>query len=82
MLAMLKEWRRTVSDEDRKRIWLEMLELYSQQVFSIGLVNGALQPVVHVTRMRNVPEKALFGYEPTSYLGVYMPDAFWYDGDA
>jgi peptide/nickel transport system substrate-binding protein len=32
--------------------------------------------------MRNVPDKALFGYEPTSYLGVYMPDAFWYDGDA
>ncbi|MDS7598014.1 ABC transporter substrate-binding protein [Agrobacterium tumefaciens] len=82
LLALLKEWRRSISEEDRTRIWLEMLELYSQQVFSIGIVNGALQPVVRAARMRNVPEKALFGYEPTAYLGVYMPDAFWYDGEA
>ncbi len=82
LLDLLKKWRRSVTEEERQAIWLEMLGVYTQQVFSIGIVNGALQPVVHVKRMRNVPEKALFGYEPTSYLGVYMPDSFWYDGDA
>jgi peptide/nickel transport system substrate-binding protein len=82
LLDLLKKWRRSITEEERTAIWLEMLEIYTQQVFSIGIVNGALQPVVHVKRMRNVPEKALFGYEPTSYLGVYLPDAFWYDGDA
>ena len=82
LLEMLKLWRRSITDEERTRIWLEMLEIYAQQVFSIGIVNGALQPVVHTTRMRNVPDKALFGFDPTSYLGVYMPDTFWYDGGA
>lgn len=82
LLALLKQWRRSVTEEDRRKIWLEMLSLYSQQVFSIGIVNSALQPIVHAARMRNVPEKGLYGFEPTSYLGVYMPDAFWYDGDA
>ncbi|SCX09328.1 putative ABC transporter-binding protein precursor [Agrobacterium sp. DSM 25558] len=82
LLALLKKWRISITDEERREIWLEMLSLYSQQVFSIGIVNSALQPIVHVTKMRNVPEKALYGFEPTSYLGVYMPDAFWYDGDA
>ncbi|MNF18278.1 hypothetical protein D3C80_2222680 [compost metagenome] len=59
-------------------IWQQMLALYSQQVFSIGMVNGALQPIVHSSRLHNVPSKGLFGYDPTSYLGVYMPDTFWY----
>ncbi len=82
LLALLKKWRLSITEEERRQIWLEMLTIYSQQVFSIGIVNSALQPIVHVKKMRNVPEKALYGFEPTSYLGVYMPDAFWYDGDA
>jgi peptide/nickel transport system substrate-binding protein len=82
LLALLKKWRVSITEEERRDIWLEMLKIYSQQVFSIGIVNSALQPIVHAARMRNVPEKALYGFEPTSYLGVYMPDAFWYDGDA
>ncbi|NTJ43244.1 ABC transporter substrate-binding protein [Agrobacterium larrymoorei] len=82
LLELFKQWRRSVTDEERRAIWLEMLSLYTDQVFSIGTVNSALQPIVHVKKMRNVPEKALYGFEPTSYLGVYMPDAFWYDGDA
>jgi peptide/nickel transport system substrate-binding protein len=82
LLDMLKNWRASPTLEERRKIWLEMLLLYSQQVFSIGIVNGALQPLVHAARMQNVPEKALFGFDPTSYLGVYMPDTFWYEGGA
>jgi peptide/nickel transport system substrate-binding protein len=82
LLDLMGKWRNSLTSDERRNIWLEMLMLYTQQVFSIGIVNGALQPVVHSTRIRNVPEKALFGYDPTSYLGVYMPDTFWYDGGA
>ncbi|WP_407820016.1 hypothetical protein, partial [Staphylococcus aureus] len=53
LLDLLKKWRRSVTEEERQAIWLEMLGVYTQQVFSIGIVNGALQPVVHVKRMRN-----------------------------
>ncbi len=82
LLDLFKKWRRSVTFEERKEIWLEMLSIYTQQVFSIGTVNGALQPIVHRARLKNVPEKALFGFEPTAYLGIYMPDTFWYDGSA
>jgi peptide/nickel transport system substrate-binding protein len=59
-----------------------MLASYADNVFSIGLVNATLQPVVSSTRLRNLPENGLYGFEPTSYFGVYMPDAFWFDGEA
>ena len=58
-----------------------MLDIYAQQVFSIGIVNAALQPVLHSSRLKNIPEKGLYGFDPTCYLGVYMPDTFWYSGE-
>jgi peptide/nickel transport system substrate-binding protein len=59
-----------------------MLAIYTDQVFSIGLVNAALQPVIKSARLRNVPESGLYGFEPTCYFGVYMPDTFWLAGDS
>jgi peptide/nickel transport system substrate-binding protein len=47
-------------------------------VFSIGTVTSTLQPVVRRKTLRNVPDKALFAYTPTAYLGVYLPDTFFY----
>ena len=26
-----------------------------------------------------MPDKALYSFDPTCYLGVYMPDTFWLD---
>ncbi len=81
LVELLNQWRRTTSTEERTAIWHQMLEINADQVFSIGTVNSALQPVVRSSRLRNVPEKALYGFAPTSYLGAYMPDTFWYDGE-
>ena len=63
--------------EERSAAWHEMLAAYTDQVFSIGLVNQALQPILSARRLRNVPETGLYGFDPTCYLGVYMPDTFW-----
>lgn len=82
LLDLFYEWRRSDTLEERTAIWHQMLSLFTQQVFTIGIVNGGLQPVVRSKRLRNLPEKGLFGFDPTSYLGVYMPDTFWYDEDA
>jgi len=57
-----------------------MLAIYTDQVFSIGIVNAALQPVVSSAKLRNVPDTGLYSFDPTCYFGVYMPDAFWFDG--
>jgi peptide/nickel transport system substrate-binding protein len=78
LIELLGQWRQTSDMTARSDIWHKMLEIYTQQVFSIGIVNAAHQPVLYSAHLRNVPEKALFGFSPTCYLGVYMPDAFWY----
>jgi peptide/nickel transport system substrate-binding protein len=77
LVVLLKKWRKSATLEDRRAIWHRMLELYTDQVFSIGIVNATLQPIVSARRLHNLPEKGLFGFEPTSFLGVYMPDTFW-----
>ena len=81
LVELLKEWRRTVNTPERTRIWHEMLAIYTQNVFSIGIVNATLQPVLHSSHLRNVPETGLYGFDPTCFLGVYMPDTFWYSSE-
>jgi peptide/nickel transport system substrate-binding protein len=77
LIELLGKWRASAELEGRVAVWHEMLELYTDHVFSIGIVNATLQPVVASRRLRNVPETGLYGFDPTSFLGVYMPDTFW-----
>ena len=82
LFALLEEWRSSSGSEERTDVWHNMLWLFTDQVFSIGIVNSTLQPVLSARRMRNIPDAGLFGFDPTAYLGVYMPDTFWLDEDA
>ncbi len=79
LFDLYRTWRTTRTTEERADVWHRMLALRAEQVFSIGLVNAALQPLVRSSKLRNMPDKGLYGFDPTSYLGVYMPDTFWYD---
>ncbi len=81
LVRLVQRWRGSRSHDERTEIWHRMLSIHAEQVFSIGTVNGAQQPVVHSTRLRNVPEHGLIGFQPTSILGIYMPDTFWYEGE-
>ncbi|CCF00297.1 Putative oligopeptide ABC transporter, periplasmic substrate-binding protein (plasmid) [Sinorhizobium fredii HH103] len=82
LLALLKRWRHSADDAERADIWRQMLSIYTDQVFSIGLVNGSLQPILVTTRLRNMPDEALWGFDPTSYFGAYKPDTFWLEQDS
>jgi peptide/nickel transport system substrate-binding protein len=79
LLDLYGEWRKAEGFDQRTDVWHKMLALFTDQVFTIGIVNATLQPVVQSSKLQNVPSKALYGFDPTSYLGVYLPDAFWYD---
>jgi peptide/nickel transport system substrate-binding protein len=81
LYRLYQQWRLTKTTEERAGIWRRMLEIYSNQVFSIGLVNAALQPVIRTNKMRNMPDTGLYGFS-TSYLGIYMPDTFWLERDS
>ncbi|VAV96521.1 ABC transporter, substrate-binding protein (cluster 5, nickel/peptides/opines) [hydrothermal vent metagenome] len=78
LLEYSKKWTRATSSSEKAEIWKKILEIYSDQVFSIGIVNGALQPIIVNNQIQNVPEKAIYAYSPTSYFGVYLPDTFWF----
>jgi peptide/nickel transport system substrate-binding protein len=77
-LALYREWLSATNDAQRGTIWGQMLEHYTDQVFSIGTVNGTRQPVVVSRRLRNVPEEGLYAWEPTANFGVYRPDTFYF----
>lgn len=77
LMDLYREW--TVSDEARdEEIWHEMLKIYSSQCYTIGLVAGVQQPVAARATLRNLPEQAVFNWEPHAQFGIYLPDTFWY----
>ena len=84
LMALLERLARAPSTADaRAAIWHKMLALYTDQVFSIGMVNGTLQPIVRRTHAAGTfPTTALYGFDPTRYFGVYMPDTFFFDDGA
>jgi len=77
LLELLARWQGSETEEERREVWEKMLTIYSEQVFSIGIVNQTLQPILRSARLRNLPESAMYGFDPTSYLGVYNPSTFW-----
>jgi hypothetical protein len=56
----------------------------SYQVRPLGArSSGAvLQPVVASERLRNLPDNAIFNWEPGAQFGIYRPDTFWFAGGA
>jgi peptide/nickel transport system substrate-binding protein len=79
LVRLNREWDASQSQEDRTRIWQEMLEINAQQVFTIGIVSGVPQPVVVGNHLENVPKEAIFNWNPGAQFGVYKPDSFWFD---
>jgi peptide/nickel transport system substrate-binding protein len=58
------------------------LEINAEQVFTIGLIAGVLQPVVVSDALQNVPAKGIYNWDPGAHFGIYSPDTFWFDTTA
>ncbi|MEO9900167.1 MULTISPECIES: ABC transporter substrate-binding protein [Alphaproteobacteria] len=72
-------WRNAATRAVKKRAWDEILQINADQVFTIGLISGVLQPVVVANALHNVPEEAVYNWDPGAHFGVYLPDTFWFD---
>jgi len=46
LVALNKAWQGAESKAEKEKIWRRMLEIQADQVFTIGIVNSTLQPVV------------------------------------
>ncbi len=79
LIELFEAWRTAGSTEERREIWHQILEIYSSQVYSIALISGVLQPVAVRDTLHNVPEEAVYNWEPGAQFGVYRPDTFWFE---
>jgi peptide/nickel transport system substrate-binding protein len=79
LLDLFEQWRNAPSTEERRKIWDRVLEIYSSQVYSIGLIAGVMQPVAARDTLRNLPAEAIYNWEPGAQFGIYRPDTFWFD---
>ena len=77
LITLLHQWRGSVDDGERRKIWTEMLEINANQVFVIGVVNRIPQPVIVSNRLHNVPKTGTFAFEPGAYFGMYRFDMFF-----
>jgi peptide/nickel transport system substrate-binding protein len=80
LLELYEQWKATTTAEVQAEIWREMLRLYASQCFTIGIVAGVQQPIAARGTLRNIPERAIFNWEPYAQFGVYLPDTFFYAG--
>lgn len=80
LLDAFHRWRDTDDLAVKAEAWNRILSINADQVFTIGTVAGVPQPVVRRATLRNVPDEALYNYDPGAHFGIYRPDSFWFDG--
>ena len=78
LLVLYNTWIDAPNRAERETIWHKMLAIHADQVFSIGVVTGARQPVVVRKTLNNVPKEAVYNWDPGAQFGIYQPDTFWY----
>ena len=79
LAELSRGWLSAPDTAARRAIWKRMLEIRADNVFSIGIVSGVPQPVVVDARLRNVPEKGIYNWDPGAHFGIYRPDTFWFE---
>ena len=62
---------------ERRKAWDDILTINAEQVFSIGTVNSVRQPLTAGKKVKNLPEKGYWAWDPGGYIGLYKPDTFW-----
>jgi peptide/nickel transport system substrate-binding protein len=81
LAELYRRWLVSSDPDERARTWAEMLDLNAEEVFTIGIVGGTLQPVVVKNGLRGVPVKGVYSWDPGSHFGIYNPDTFyWQNG--
>ncbi|MDA1099585.1 MAG: ABC transporter substrate-binding protein [Proteobacteria bacterium] len=79
LAALAAEWTAVTEPVRRAAIWHRMLSIHAEQIYSIGIVAGVLQPVVVKHGLRNVPRQGIYSWDPGAHFGIYRPDTFWFD---
>lgn len=79
---LFSQWLDTAAEDKQRDIWHQILQIWADEVFSIGTVGGVLQPIVVNDKLRNIPEKGIYNWDPGAFFGIYKPDHFWFETGA
>ncbi|WP_027257541.1 ABC transporter substrate-binding protein [Leisingera aquimarina] len=79
LMDLMQDWNMATTDAERATAWRAMLQIHADQVFAIGVVAAAPQPVVVSNRLRNVPNQAIWAWDPGAHFGLYRPDEFFFE---
>lgn len=79
LMALYEDWLKATGRKGRRAAWEEILKINAEQVYSIGLVAKVPQPIVVSNRLKNVPEKAVYNWDPGAQFGIYHPDSFYFE---
>ena len=78
LFELFERWRTVPETAERRAIWDEMLQIWSEGVYTLGLVAGVPQPVAVKPDLVNVPDEAVYNWDPGAHFGIYRPDTFWW----
>jgi peptide/nickel transport system substrate-binding protein len=77
LFALFERWQGATDNAEKLDLWRKILEINTEQTFSIGVVCCTKQPVVVANRLHNVPEKGVYAWNPGAHFGIYLPDTFY-----
>jgi peptide/nickel transport system substrate-binding protein len=78
LLTLFLDWSRATDSSEKAAIWEEMLEIHAENIFAIGLISRAPQPIAVSAKLRNFPETGVYSWEPGAHLGAYRIDELYY----
>ena len=78
LMALSRAWNSARNTAERTLIWREMLAIHADQQFAIGILSEAPQPVVAASGLYNVPEQAIWAFDPGAHFGIHRIDEFHY----
>jgi peptide/nickel transport system substrate-binding protein len=78
LLDLYGAWMRADTDAEKSEAWRGMLAIHADQVFAIGTVSRAPVPVVAASNLRNVPDEAIYAWDPGAHMGVHRIDEFFF----
>ncbi|MEK6205880.1 MAG: ABC transporter substrate-binding protein, partial [Amylibacter sp.] len=78
LLDLSLDWDRATTNEKRTDIWRKMLKIHADQVYGISILTEAPQPIVVSNRLRNVPQNAIWAWDPGAHFGIHRMDEFYF----
>ncbi|MAY89266.1 MAG: peptide ABC transporter substrate-binding protein [Pseudooceanicola sp.] len=77
LMDLAHDWEVASDDATRANVWRQMLAIHAENVFGIGILAGAPQPVVVSDRVQNAPTEAIWAWDPGAHFGIHRIDEFY-----